>query len=159
MARRLFVWAAIIGLFLDQVTKIAVYGLVEPGMPVRVAGNIVRIWRTGNERGIFGLSFGPPLLHLFLQLAGSALVVVMALRNRDRLAGLAYGLILGGAVGNLIDRLRLGHVIDFIDIGLRGWRWYTFNLADAFIVIGIIVLLGREFVFRPRPEPASDSHS
>lgn len=156
MARRYFIWAAIVVLALDQATKIAVYGLVEPGTPLNLIGDFLRVWHTGNERGIFGISFGPKMLHVALQVAGSILVVVLGVRNRDRVAGLAYGMILGGAVGNLADRVRIGRVIDFIDMGLRNWRWYTYNIADMGIVLGIILLLAREFLFRPKPaEPAA----
>ena len=54
--------------------------------------------------------------------------------------GAALGLILGGSLGNLIDRLRLGQVLDFIDIGIGTTRWYTSNIADASIVLGVILL-------------------
>jgi signal peptidase II len=157
MPRRLFFWAAILGLFLDQVTKVAVYGLVETGGPVRLVGDFLRVWRTGNEHGIFGISFGHRFIHIGLQAAGAVLVTVLGLKNRDRFSAVAYGMILGGAIGNLIDRVRIGHVIDFIDIGLRGWRWYTFNLADTFVICGIILLLAREFIFRRKPAAAASA--
>jgi signal peptidase II len=66
----------------------------------------------------------------------------------------AYGLVLGGALGNLIDRIRLGYVIDFIVVELPklGFRWYTFNLADASLVVGVIMLLGYEFFGRKKAE-------
>lgn len=153
MARKLFVWAAIIALFLDQVTKIAVYGLVDTGGPVHIIGDFLRVWRTGNEHGIFGISFGHRFIHIGLQAAGAVLVTFLGLKNRDRFSAVAYGMVLGGAVGNLIDRVWLGQVIDFIDMGVRGWRWYTYNLADTFVICGIILLLAREFIFRPRPAP------
>jgi signal peptidase II len=58
------------------------------------------------------------------------------------LATVALGLLLGGAVGNFIDRARLGHVVDFVDMGFPGgWRFYTWNVADAAITISILLLL------------------
>ena len=154
MIRRCFVWAAILGLFFDQVTKLAVYGMLAPGESVRLAGNFLRIIHADNPQGVFGLSFGPQFLYYVLPAIGSILVVVFALRARDRWSATAFGLILGGAVGNLVDRIRLGgHVIDFIDVGWRGWRWYVFNVADACVVCGIIILLGREFLFPVKAVP------
>lgn len=154
MIRRCFIWAAILGFFLDQVTKLAVYGMLPPGESTRLVGNYLRIIHADNPQGVFGLSFGPQFLYYLLPTIGSILVVVFALRARDRWSATAFGMILGGAVGNLIDRIRLGgHVIDFIDVGWRGWRWYTFNVADACVVCGIIILLGREFLFPPKALP------
>jgi signal peptidase II len=53
----------------------------------------------------------------------------------------ALGLLLGGAIGNLIDRLTLGHVTDWVDMGIGTWRWYTFNVADAAISIALVILI------------------
>jgi len=61
-------------------------------------------------------------------------------------------LILGGAVGNLIDRIRFGYVVDFIDLHYAGWHWPAFNLADSAIVIGVGLML-LESMFPPRPPP------
>lgn len=152
--RRWFVWAAITALFLDQVTKVAVYGALRPGESVRLIGNLLRIVHSSNEHGVFGINYGPRLLYFILPLIGCLLVVFFALRSRDRWSATAYGIILGGALGNLVDRIRLGgNVIDFIDFGIGGWRWYTFNIADSSVVIGVLMLLGREFLFRPPPKP------
>ena len=62
------------------------------------------------------------------------------MRSDQWLTCVALGLMLGGAIGNLIDRIRLGHVIDFIDVGVGTTRWYTSNLADVSIVLGVILL-------------------
>ncbi|AGY92462.1 hypothetical protein SPICUR_07505 [Spiribacter curvatus] len=63
----------------------------------------------------------------------------LAASRRFEAAGV--GLVLGGAVGNLVDRLRLGGVIDFIDIHYRGWHWPAFNIADAAITLGVVLIL------------------
>lgn len=151
MQRRFFIWAAIISLFLDQVSKVLVYGAVSPHEPVKVLGNVLRFSLTTNNQGLFGMRYGPPFVYIILPILGIALVAYFAVKCRDRWLLVSYGLILGGAVGNLIDRLRLsGRVIDFIDIGIGGRRWYTFNLADTWVVVGIIMLLGKEFLFPAR---------
>ncbi|MFO1541239.1 MAG: signal peptidase II [Chloroflexota bacterium] len=115
----------------------------SPGAPTEVLGTLVRIARTANAGGIFGL-FGDAALPLAL--AGSlvcvAIVVVQLRAGRsDPLLAAALGLLLGGALGNLVDRVRLGYVVDFVDAGIGDLRWYTFNVADAAISIAIVLLL------------------
>lgn len=156
MLRRPFVWAAIGSLFLDQVTKMLIYGLFGGGLAdspgsVRILGDILRFVYERNQHGVFGLVYGPRVIYLILPIAGIALVIWLGLQTLSGWLATAYGLILGGALGNLVDRIRLGYVIDFIVVELPRlrFRWYTFNLADAFLVIGVIMLIGYELL-RPR---------
>jgi signal peptidase II len=91
--------------------------------------------------------FGPWLI------AGIAVAIALALmiwlaRTRRVWPALAVGLIVGGAIGNVIDRARLGWVIDFIDIHAAGYHWPAFNLADAGITLGVAILL-IDGLFRP----------
>jgi signal peptidase II len=82
-----------------------------------------------------------PLLVAFA-LVACVIVTVLLLRSPGRTlfcAGLA--LILGGALGNLIDRLRLGHVVDFLDLHAAGWHWPAFNVADSAITVGAALLI------------------
>jgi len=151
MARRFFVWAAILSLFVDQVLKLLVYGSLMGPDPSRwrvmtLIPSILVIHPTRNPDGLFGWAYGPPWIYFVLPSIGILLVLWFALRSRDRWASFAYGVILGGAAGNLIDRARLGWVIDFIDFRLPvfNFRWFTFNPADALIVVGIILLLALE---------------
>lgn len=69
------------------------------------------------------------------------LVWLWRLPNRSRMLPAALMLVLGGAIGNVIDRLRFGYVIDFVDIHYQGWHWPAFNIADSAIVLGVILLL------------------
>jgi len=69
------------------------------------------------------------------------LVWLFRLERGERLVPLALSLVLGGAIGNAVDRLRHGYVVDFIDVHARGWHWPAFNLADSAIVCGIMLLL------------------
>ncbi|MFO7676205.1 MAG: signal peptidase II [bacterium] len=168
--RHTFAWAAILGLFLDQLTKLLVQGAHMTGPPenwtsVRLLGEYLFISPARNPHGLFSWRYGPRFVYFILPLVGVGLVVWFALRNRDRWAGAAYGMILAGALGNLIDRARVGWVIDFIDFRLPqlGFRWFTFNLADALLVVGIGVLLARELFGRraagslTQPGSAGDS--
>ncbi len=104
--------------------------------------NLTLVW----NRGItFGLLTADALWGSLL-LAAVALVVVVALafwlrRAESRLVAVALGAIGGGAIGNVIDRLRYGAVVDFIHAHVAGWSWYVFNLADAAIVCGVAALV------------------
>lgn len=149
----LFVALAVLVVLADQLAKAwvvasfapadALAAAGSPGAPTEVLGSLVRIARTANAGGIFGL-FGNAALPLAV--AGGfvcvAIVVVQARAGRaDPLLATALGLLLGGAIGNLIDRVRLGYVVDFVDAGIGTFRWYTFNVADAAISIAIVLLL------------------
>lgn len=104
--------------------------------------NLTMVWNHGVTFGLFnGLGRTGPVL-----LTGVAVAVVLLLvvwmRSTDRLrVAAALGVIAGGAIGNVIDRLRFGAVIDFIHAHAFGWSWYVFNVADAAIVCGVGVLL------------------
>ena len=113
------------------------------------------------NRGItFGLlngggGLGPALLVLV------ALAVVVALlvwlwRSERVLVAIALGAVAGGAVGNVIDRLRLGYVVDFIHAHAWGWSWYVFNLADAAIVCGVGALVLDGMLAHPARAPERD---
>jgi lipoprotein signal peptidase len=72
-------------------------------------------------------------------------------RAENRATALALGAVVGGAVGNVIDRVRFGAVADFLDAHAWGWHWYVFNVADAAIVLGVLTLVA-DALFRPSPE-------
>ena len=153
--RRFFVWAAIVGLFLDQLTKIVVYGMFRSGSfadvgMVRVLGDTLKLSFQQNPLGVFGLRYGPPFLYFMLPLSAAALVVWYGFRAKDAWSATAFGMILAGALGNVVDRVRLGFVIDFIVFELRrfGFRWFTFNVADALVIAGAVMLLGKELLWR-----------
>ncbi|MDQ3871888.1 MAG: signal peptidase II [Chloroflexota bacterium] len=118
----------------------------SPGLapPTPILGDFVRIAKTYNDGGIFGL-FGSsaPVLALASLLVIGLIVLYQArtVATAPVLLTATLGLLLGGAVGNLVDRLRFGHVIDFVDMGVGGFRWYTFNVADASISIAVVGLV------------------
>ncbi len=93
----------------------------------------------------------------FTIVAGVISLVLMIwlwrLPNRSRLLPTAIALVLGGAIGNMVDRVRYGYVVDFIDVHWRGYHWPAFNVADSVIVIGVALLLIEGFLPRRGPEP------
>jgi len=68
-------------------------------------------------------------------------VWLLRLPREEWLTGLALGLVIGGAIGNLVDRIQLGYVVDFIDVHFKGWHYPAFNVADSAITVGVILLL------------------
>jgi signal peptidase II len=100
---------------------------------------IVYTYNTGVAFGLFK-DLGPVFILIALVVVGAMIFYARKLRDDQWLTCVALGLMLGGAIGNLIDRIHLGHVIDFIDVGVGTTRWYTSNLADVSIVLGVILL-------------------
>ena len=129
----------------DQLSKWLVLARFAPGERVELAGffNLVLVFNKGAAFSFLADAPGwqTPLLVAFA--AAAALIVsVLLLRSPERrvfCAGLA--LILGGAIGNVIDRLRFGYVVDFLDLHAAGWHWPAFNVADSAITLGAALLI------------------
>ena len=127
----------------DRGSKMLVDG-ADLGMPQQLIGSFVQIIRGENRGGLFGIVQGSAPL-----LAALSIGVILALvifHERERLpqvtpVTVGVGLLIGGAIGNLIDRLAFGYVLDFIDVGVGSLRFWTFNIADAGISFGIVILL------------------
>lgn len=138
-----FSLVSILAISADQISKLLIRHNLSLNEPWPEEG-IFRLTYVANEGVVFGLSV-PRIVPLIL----AALVIIVAgfFYYRyplfdSRLAKIALGSIVGGSIGNLVDRLYLGHVVDFIDIRLWGdYHWPAFNLADAAIVIGAILLI------------------
>lgn len=139
-------WTALLVLLFDQATKWWILEVVQlPAIghvPVLPVFSLTMVWNTGVTFGLFGGvgSWGPWILSVV------ALVVVVALgawlrRAETAMVAVALGAIAGGAVGNVIDRVRFGAVVDFVHLHAFGWSWYVFNVADAAIVCGVGALL------------------
>lgn len=132
---------------LDRVSKHWILGLREiGGLPVEVTPffNLVFTWNRGITFGLFNNPDGPDYSRWVLVVitAGISLaLLVWLLRASGRLLVLGLGLVIGGAVGNLVDRILYGAVADFLDFHLLGYHWYAFNVADAAIVCGVGLLL------------------
>lgn len=129
---------------LDQLTKWWVRGELTLNQPVSIIGENIRLLYIHNEGAAFGVSIGEHSSTLFLILASAASILVlyllMATPAGSRLQRFALGLILGGAVGNIIDRLRFGEVVDFIQVGVSGHYWPIFNVADSAVTVGAVLL-------------------
>ena len=138
-----FVGVAVTVMILDQLAKAWLVANVSPGEVVNVLGDYVRLIFSQNSGALFGLFAQNAVLFGIASLVVVGLIIgYHAKAGRSLYLSIALGLLLGGALGNLIDRLRLGYVIDFVDMGLGSLRFYTFNLADAAISTAIVMLIG-----------------
>lgn len=145
-------WPVFIGLaalivVLDQLTKAWLVSFLAPGQAVDVVGDWIRLVFSQNNGGLFGLLRGQAVVFGVISLVVVGLIVLYHARsNPSRYLSITLGLLLGGAIGNLIDRFRLGYVVDFVDAGIGGVRWYTFNVADTGISFALILLLAASVV-------------
>lgn len=132
-------------LVLDQASKWWIVARVmDPPRTIEVTPffNLVMAWNRGVSFGLFAndSKWGSWLLS-GLALAITVALLVWLAKAENRVQALAIGMVVGGAVGNVIDRLRFGAVADFLDIHVAGWHWPAFNLADSGISIGVALLL------------------
>ncbi len=131
---------------LDQASKLAVLRLLEPyqALAVLPGFNLTLVFNRGASFSFLSAAGGwQRWLFSGIALVAAAVLVVLLRRTprSDRLTGFGLALVLGGAVGNLIDRLRLGHVVDFLDVYYRAWHFPAFNIADSAITIGAALLV------------------
>jgi len=130
---------AVLGL--DMWTKRWATAHLAYRQPVEVVGEFVRLTYTRNSGIAFGLGAGKRFPYYVFSIA--AAVVILYLFARQRVHHLprqvALALILGGALGNLVDRLKTGEVVDFIEIGWDRWHWPVFNVADSAVTIGVVL--------------------
>lgn len=140
-------------LILDQFTKwwIVDHVMARPQViEVTSFFNIVLVWNRGVTFGM--LNMGGETMRWVLVAVSLAVVGVLLVwlaRSPRPLPGLALAAVIGGALGNVIDRLNYGKVADFLDFHLAGWHWPAFNLADAAIVCGVAALLLDTFTTPP----------
>jgi signal peptidase II len=139
--------AAIAVLLLDQLSKAAIVGFFT-GRPlgeremVTPFFDIVLIYNRGMSFGLFNTGGG--LNALLFSLVAAAIVAILIYwlnRVESPFLAVAIGLIIGGAIGNVIDRIRFGAVVDFLDFHAGSWHWPAFNVADSAICIGVAVML------------------
>jgi signal peptidase II len=130
-------------LVLDQLTKAWLVSRIQPGEVIDVLGDWVRLIYTKNSGALFGMFRDNAVLFGLVSLGVIVLIIVYQRSvGRSLYLSIGLGLLLGGALGNVTDRLTRGFVVDFVDIGIGDFRWYTFNVADAAISIAIVMLIG-----------------
>jgi signal peptidase II len=142
-------------LLADQATKAMVAASIDLGERVEVIGDLVVLWHVRNTGAAFSLFQGGQAFFLVVTVLAFGMLVYFqrTFRGRGPLLHVVLGLVLGGTLGNLVDRVRLGYVTDFISVGVGDLRWPTWNVADASLVTGILaIVVYLTFLDRPRSE-------
>jgi signal peptidase II len=139
----LIAWPALIIICLDQISKLAIVNSLRLYESLPVINGFFNLVHTRNRGMAFGLMNRPgfDFAFYFLVIATlTAVAIIMVwlfrLNRNERCLTLGLSLILGGALGNLIDRLRLREVVDFLDFYMGSYHWHTFNIADSAITVG-----------------------
>lgn len=160
--RRHFAFGLILAasvIVLDQLSKWAIMQLMRPPRVIEITPffNLVVGWNRGVSFGLFNND--SPLNAWILPAVALSIAVVLAiwLSRTDRASvALGLGLIIGGAIGNVIDRLRFGAVFDFLDVHAFGFHWPAFNVADSSITIGAVILVADSLFVRPDARKLAD---
>lgn len=146
-----FAMAAVV-IVLDRVTKILVLESFAPGETLAVTGflNLVLVFNKGAAFSFLAGASGwqSSFFALIATIASIVIAVLLVRHPGNRLLALGLALILGGALGNLWDRLQWGHVVDFVDFHVSGWHWPAFNVADSGITVGAVLLIVESFMRR-----------
>ena len=138
----LFAGIAVAVVVVDQLTKAWLVANVQPGGAIEILGDWLRLVHGRNDGGLFGLFGGSAAVLAIASLGVIGLIIAYHARSKPNVVlSIALGLLLGGAIGNLLDRIRFGYVIDFVDAGIGTLRFYTFNVADSAISIAILLLI------------------
>jgi signal peptidase II len=132
----------------DQLLKLWVVDNFKMDKPSPVVGDWLRINLIHNHGGLFGVLQGSASLFAIVTIGVVAVLVGLQLTSgwRNWLVTLTLGLLLGGAVGNFIDRIQYQYVVDFADIGIGQYRFYIFNIADSAVTVAIVIMLVMPFL-------------
>ncbi|MCK9283372.1 MAG: signal peptidase II [Rhodocyclaceae bacterium] len=149
---------AIAVIVLDQLSKAWVGALLLPGEGVALTSffNLVLVFNRGAAFSFLADADGWQKWFFVALALGISVYIALLLRRQaaERLLSTALALVLGGALGNVIDRLRFGAVVDFLDVHAAGWHWPAFNVADSAICVGVALLLWQQL-----KEPAAGRES
>ena len=150
-------------LLLDQLTKVVVERRVALHESIAVIGGFFNITHVKNTGAAFGLFAGHANAFrsvFFVAITIGAVILILVIFRRIRqdriLVPLSLAMITAGALGNLVDRIRWGHVIDFLDVYWRAYHWPAFNVADSAITVGILLLLVENLFFDRRKPVTED---
>lgn len=143
---RILAFTTLATLLLDQSTKLLVDRTMLLGQSIRVVENFFHLTYVRNQGAAFGMLANSPyrtpfFIGVALIASGAILWMIHRLEDAQRLSSIALSLIFAGAVGNLIDRVRLGEVIDFLDVHWYQYHWPAFNVADSAITVGVGLLI------------------
>lgn len=147
-----WLWLSLLAVILDQASKLTIASLMQLYQSIDIMP-FFKLTYVHNTGAAFSfLSEAGGWQRWFFAGLAMAISVVIAvwltrLKKHETLLAVALALVLGGAVGNLIDRLAYGYVIDFLDVYYQSWHWPAFNIADSAITLGVILMLAESFGF------------
>ena len=147
-SRQAQAWTAIVILVLDQIVKQMVRTTLDYGDSTDVIPGMISLTRVHNTGAAFGMldlvdfPFKTAVMTLVATAALGGLALYAAtLAIEQRLSWIGLALVIGGAAGNLIDRITTGYVLDFVDVYWREWHFWAFNVADAAITVGVALMI------------------
>ncbi len=155
-----WLWLSVVAIVLDQASKIAIKSAMQLYQSIDLVPffNLTYVHNTGAAFSFLSEAGGwQRWFFACLAIVVSAVIAVWIARleKHETLLAVALSLILGGAIGNLIDRVAYGYVIDFLDVYYQNWHWPAFNIADSAITLGVFLMLLESFGFA-RPETQED---
>jgi len=158
-ARTISLVVAVATIAVDQLTKWVVIAHLGPDRQrhgVEIIGSLLALQYVENTGAAFGVMRGRSALLSIIAIAVLVIVLVVFYRSgsRSAMAGVSLGLVAGGAVGNLIDRVRFGFVVDYVSVGV----WPKFNVADSAVTIGVVLLVWQGFA-EATPESDADAQT
>ena len=137
--------------FIDQISKILIVNnpILNSGDQISIINPILVLKKIENRGIAFGIDGNGDFSYIFTPLTIILTIAIIiylyrTVSKNSKLVNLSLSLILGGALGNLFDRIVSGKVVDFIDVHYLNWHWPTFNIADSFIFIGVVLFLYNE---------------
>ncbi len=149
-----YIWITLLVILLDQISKLIIRNYLEVGKVLKITKKFFWLTHVENTGAAFSLSFGNVALNKIIFICVSIIAIVLLIylnnKSRSKVEKFVFALILGGAVGNLIDRIILGKVTDFLwcdfpDIFME--RWPVFNIADSSIVVAITIMIVHSVFF------------
>jgi len=165
--RPYFIIALVIALA-DQISKILIRQYLLPGDSVEVLGDFVKFTFVYNQGGAFGIRLGNIIFYSAMSFAAAVIIIVYMIktRNSNKIVMTILAMVVGGAIGNFIDRIAYGQVIDFIDVnipdikippfsffgGFDLSRWYIFNIADVALTVGLVGFILYLLIKGDKPE-------
>jgi len=153
-----WLWLSLLALVLDQGSKLAIAGSMKLYESIQIMPffKLTYVHNTGAAFSFLSEAGGwQRWFFAGLALAISVVIAVWLtrLKKHETLLAVALALVLGGAVGNLIDRLAYGYVIDFLDVYYESWHWPAFNIADSAITLGVVLMLAESFGLMQPKQP------
>lgn len=151
---------ALVAAILDLLSKGIIFRILEniavaqstPNPEIQITGffNLVYVWNRGVSFGMFHSLENSQIIFCVIQALILLVLLFWLYRNQKIHLVYAIALIIGGALGNLFDRIKHGAVADFLDFYVASYHWPAFNLADSFVFIGVAILVFEDFIFKKR---------